>query len=101
MKRQGTGFDDYGLVDARAVKRQRGNGGGANDGPVSVALLEEYELFVSQFRTAVHDHSDGSSLDLGALSVAFAQMLHLPSDISKLHSLSLSLCHHIYVNIEV
>ncbi|KAL3145829.1 hypothetical protein ABBQ38_015202 [Trebouxia sp. C0009 RCD-2024] len=65
VKRKGLDFTEYGLVDARAAKRQRLNGDG-NDPKVAVSLemVEEYDTFCKQFRKAVHENQDQGNLDL-------------------------------------
>lgn len=67
VKRQGADYTDYGLVDAKAVKRQRLQG--SQTGPICLDLVAEYEEFVRRFKQSVHNHKDGSALDLGAAPV--------------------------------
>ena len=64
VRRSGTDYRDYGLIDAKAVKRQRLSST-AETGPVSLSLVDEYESFAQHFKQAVHDHKDGGALDLG------------------------------------
>ena len=68
VKRKGTDHTSYGLVDAKAIKRQRLDNTGPDTGPVPLSLVDEYEDFVRGFKQAVHDHREGSALDLGGPS---------------------------------
>lgn len=69
VKRAGLGFAEFGLVDARAAKRQRAEAApdeDAKQGPLPLALVDEYERFAAKFHAAVHDHTEDGELDLGA-----------------------------------
>jgi len=68
VKRAGMGYAEFGLVDARAAKRQRADAS-ADAGPLPLALVEEWERFSSGFQAAVHDHTEEGALDLGAPTV--------------------------------
>ncbi|KAL0036922.1 hypothetical protein WJX77_005063 [Trebouxia sp. C0004] len=65
VKRKGLDFTEYGLVDARAAKRQRLSGD-FNDPkvPVSLEMVEEYDTFCKDFRRCVHENQDQGNLDL-------------------------------------
>ncbi|GIL45518.1 hypothetical protein Vafri_2736 [Volvox africanus] len=79
VKRAGLGLDEYGIVNGRAVKRQRLNmaadgTGEQGDGedvpsvlPVSIEMLDEFEAFERSFWASVQDRSDGGDLDLDDL----------------------------------
>ncbi|GLI64151.1 hypothetical protein VaNZ11_007336 [Volvox africanus] len=79
VKRAGLGLDEYGIVNGRAVKRQRLNmaadgTGEQGDGedvpsvlPVSIEMVDEFEAFERSFWASVQDRSDGGDLDLDDL----------------------------------
>ena len=70
VKRAGLGFAEFGLVDARAAKRQRTEAApaeGSTHAPLPLTLVDEYERFAAKFHAAVHDHTEDGELDLGAV----------------------------------
>ncbi|EFJ52287.1 hypothetical protein VOLCADRAFT_115930 [Volvox carteri f. nagariensis] len=76
VKRASLGLDEYGIVNGRAVKRQRLNMGsdaaaGAGDSeaslPVSIEMVDEFEAFERSFWASIQDRSDGGDLDLDDL----------------------------------
>ncbi|GLC63206.1 hypothetical protein PLESTF_000011700 [Pleodorina starrii] len=76
VKRVGLGLDEYGIVNARAVKRQRLIAAGAEQPegeeappplPVSIEMVDEFEAFQRSFQASVQDRSDGGDLDLDDL----------------------------------
>ncbi|KAK9824651.1 hypothetical protein WJX72_012067 [[Myrmecia] bisecta] len=70
VKRQGLSFMDYGLVDARAAKRQRlvdpnaAEGSAAKPFPVSLEMVDEYEAYQASFRQAIHSNTESGELIL-------------------------------------
>lgn len=79
VKRAGLGFAEFGLVDARAAKRQRAEaapGEGAKTAALPLALVDEYERFAAKFHSAVHDHTEDGELDLGAALMSCLPIYH-------------------------
>ncbi|KAK9837344.1 hypothetical protein WJX81_007743 [Elliptochloris bilobata] len=70
VKRAGLGFAEFGLVDARAAKRQRAEGAPAEGAapPLPLTLVDEYERYTAKFHAAVHDHTEDGELDLEDLA---------------------------------
>ncbi len=75
VKRAGMGYAEFGLVDARAAKRQRAEAS-ADAGQLPLELVEEWERFSSGFQAAVHDHTEEGALDLGAPMMTLMLNLH-------------------------
>lgn len=66
VKRSNLSLTDYGLVDCKAAKRQRlAEAGSDSTCPVSLKMVEDYEGFVKSFNSALHDHTEGNTLNLG------------------------------------
>lgn len=77
VKRNGLGYAEFGLVDARAAKRQRTEAADADAAPpaVPLELIDEYERFTAKFQATVHDHTEVGELDLGATRITLPHQL--------------------------
>jgi hypothetical protein len=84
VKRKGLDYTEYGLVDARAAKRQRlaPDAPDAAPCPVNLAMVEEYESFVKTFKRTFHHCTDAKGvLALGA-SLSLSLSLPPPAPLS-------------------
>lgn len=77
VKRNGLGYAEFGLIDARAAKRQRTEAADAEAAPpaVPLELIDEYERFTAKFQATVHDHTEDGELDLGAACIMLPHQL--------------------------